>query len=157
MLPAWTRDCIVGNSRGNLQQNTTSRSQISEWFSFTPQKFNIDTKKWPYFKKESPFPRPIILDIHVSSTFGSGWHDLRWNQKLRVVFRSYQESVCSRKMPTWVGRIEDGPFCSDVKERKVNKKEQWSKAILSRWSIYTYWYDISCLKYRLGLAKLTIR
>ena len=32
----------------------------------TPQKLNINTLTWPYFKPESPFPRPIILGIHVS-------------------------------------------------------------------------------------------
>ena len=29
--------------------------------TYTPQKFNIDTKNGPYLKPESPFPRPIIL------------------------------------------------------------------------------------------------
>ena len=35
-----------------------------KWYTGTPLKFKIDTKKGNFFK-ELPFPRPIILDIHV--------------------------------------------------------------------------------------------
>ena len=81
----------------------------------SPQKFNVDTKKLPYFKPESPFPTPSFwVSVRVSPAqlrssryfFGSG------HTPLRNSSRSSRAAAVKR----WWQRFSDS--CGAAKIRK---------------------------------------